>query len=564
MDNVEGRHRTVTRGGRLTGVAACMLAFAIAGAGCTSHTDTGSAGPIGSRPGGQQSVPTAPAGRALLPVSLPDLSKMAPSVQKQLREAHASLSANLENRQTAIPALADAYGRLGKILTAADYPDAAEPCFLNARMLAPDDYRWPYYLAHHHRKRGELDKAGRFFSIAIELRPDDVDTLVWLGDVALAQGRPDEAEPRFARALSLEPASLSARFGLGRAALARQEYRRAVEYLEEVLKRDPEAAGAHYPLGMAYRGLGDPKNAEAHLRQRKNHEILPADPLIVELEELLESPHAYESRGIRALNKQQWQEAAALFRKGLDLKPDSAALRYRLATVMFMTGDAAGAQAQFEQVVRAAPDYFLAHYSLGVMLQDKGRHAEAIERFTAALRARPSYTEARLRLATSLRRVDRAKESLKDYEEVLAENPNQTEARFGRAMALVQLGRYQEARDHLAADAKTFPEQSLFAHALARLLAAAPDDRVRDGDRAIVLVGELLAKEQRTLVLGETMAMALAAATRYEEAARVQRDLMRGAENAGLRQVVPRLAANLELFEHRQPCRTPWPAGEIP
>ena len=60
------------------------------------------------------------------------------------------------------------------------------------------------------------------------------------------------------------------------------------------------------------------------------------------------------------------------------------------------------------------------------------------------------------------------------------------------------------------------------------------------------------------------MAMALAAATRYEEAAKVQRDLMRGAENAGLQQVVPRLAANLELYERRQPCRMPWPAGEIP
>ncbi|MBI3493017.1 MAG: tetratricopeptide repeat protein, partial [Acidobacteria bacterium] len=466
-------------------------------------------------------------------------------------EAHGSLSANLESRQMPIPALADAFGGLGKLLIAADYLDAAEPCFLNAAMLAPNDYRWPYYLAHVYRKRGELDKERKFFVRTLDLRPDDVATLVWLGDAALAQGRVDEAEPRFARALSLEPASLSARFGLGRTALARQEYRRAVDYLEEVLKRDPEAAGAHYPLGLAYRGLGDLKKAAAQLAQRKSHEILPADPLMVDLEELLESPQAYESRGIRALNKQQWQEAAALFRKGLELAPDSAALRHRLGTVMFMMGDPAGAQAQFEQVVRASPDYFLAQYSLGVMLQDNGRHAEAIERFTAALRARPGYTEARLRLATSLRHADRARESLKHYEQALAENLNQTEARFGWAMALVQLGRYQEARDRLAADVKAYPAQPLFAHGLARLLAAAPDDRVRDGDRAIALVGELLTKEQRTLDLGETMAMALAAATRYEEAARVQRDLMRGAEKAGLQNVVPRLAANLELYERR-------------
>ena len=489
---------------------------------------------------------------------------MTSSVQKQIRGSHASLSAKLTNRQTPTPSLADAYGELGKLLMAADYPDAAEPCFANAQTLATSDRRWPYYLAHLYRKRGDLEKARTFFETALQLRADDVDTLVWLGDVALAQGRPDEAEPRFSTALSHEPTSVSARFGLGRTALAKQDYGRAVGYLEEVLKRDPDAAGAHYPLGMAYRGLGDQKKAEAQLRLRKNREILPADPLMVDIEELLESPQTYESRGIRALDKQKWPEAAALFRKGLELAPDSAALQHRLGTAMFMMGDRAGAQTQFEQVVRASPDYFLAQYSLGVLLQDTGKHAEAIERFDAALRARPSYAEAQLRLATSLRRVGRAKDALGQYQQILAGNANLTEARFGQAMAFVQLGRYQEARDRLRADVKAYPEQPVFAHGLARLLAASPDDRVRDGDRAMALVGELIAKEQRTLELGETMAMALAAATRYEEAARVQRDLMRGVEKAGLREVAPRLAANLALYERGQPCRTPWPAGAIP
>ena len=51
-------------------------------------------------------------------------------------------------------------------------------------------------------------------------------------------------------------------------------------------------------------------------------------------------------------------------------------------------------------------------------------------------------------------------------------------------MGLVRLGRYQEARDRLERDVQAFPDQLGFAHALARLLSAAPDDRVRDGARA--------------------------------------------------------------------------------
>lgn len=503
------------------------------------------------------------AGPALRPVSLPDLSKMSGSVQAQIREAHASVTRASENRTAAPAALADAYGTLGRLFMAADLDDAAEPCLLNAQALAPTDVRWPYYLGHLNRDRGELATAKAFFERSLELRPDDVASLVWLGDVQLALGSPVDAEPRFAQALSLQPTSLSARFGLGRTALARQDYRAAVTYLQEVLKQDPEAAGAHYPLAMAYRGLGDAKNAETHLRLRADHKILPADPLMVELDELLESPQAYESRGIRALDQKQFAEAAELFRKGLAIAPGTAALQHRLGTALYMMGEVATAREHFEAAVRVSPDYHLAQYSLGVLLQADGRHTEAIERFAAALKSRPSHTAARVRLAASLRRVGRAKDALPHYEQAVLLQPDLIEARFGHAVALVQAGRYREARERLAEGMKMFPDQSLFAHGLARVLATAPDDRVRDGQRAMALVQDVL-KQGRTLDLGATVAMAYAELGQYEQAATIQRDLMSAAEKAGLRDLLPRLAANLARYERREPCRTPWTADEIP
>lgn len=488
---------------------------------------------------------------------------MTESVQKQVREAHAALTRTIEDQQAGLSASADAYGTLGRILMAADQGDAAEPCFLNAHTLAPSNHRWPYYLGHLYRNRGELATAATYFQRALELRTDDVAAIVWLGDIYLAQGRPDEAEPRFAKALSLQPNALSARFGLGRTALAKQDYRLAVTYLEAVLTQDPGAAGAHYPLAMAYRGLGDLAKAEAHLRQREDHKILPADPLMVELEELLESPQAYESRGIRALDRKDWTEAAALFQRGLEIAPDNPALRHRLGTAYYMMGEGAKAREQFEAVVRASPDYHLAQYSLGVLLQADGRHTDAIERFTAALRSRPGDTAARLRLAASLRQVGRVKESLSHYEQIVAVQPGLAEARFGHAIGLVLLRRYREARDGLTEALKSHADQPLFVHALARLLATAPDDRVRDGQRAMALAQDLL-KQGRTLDLGATVAMALAELGQFGQAAAVQRDLIAAAEKAGLRDVASRLATNLKLYERGEPCRTPWTADEVP
>ena len=45
-------------------------------------------------------TPAEPAAPALLPVALPDLSRAAPSVQEQIREGHASLTATIENAAT--------------------------------------------------------------------------------------------------------------------------------------------------------------------------------------------------------------------------------------------------------------------------------------------------------------------------------------------------------------------------------------------------------------------------------------------------------------------------------
>ena len=103
----------------------------------------------------------------------------------------------------------------------------------------------------------------------------------------------------------------------------------------------------------------------------------------------------------------------------------------------------------------------------------------------------------------------------------------------------------------------------MFAKALARLLAAAPDARARDGQRALMLVRELLA-QQRSFDLGEAMAMALAEVGQYTEAASWQHEVMSLAEQAGRSDLVQRMTENLRLYERGEPCRTPWHDDEMP
>ena len=246
-------------------------------------------------------------GPQLLPVSLPDLSRAAEPVRRQIGVRYTSLKLEIEH-STAPPAdRANAYGEMGKLLMAAEYRDAAEPCFLNAQALMPGDARWPYYLAHLYRLRNEPEKSAAFFEKTLQLRPDDVAALVWLGGVSLLQGRPEAAEPLFRKAMSLQPHVAAALFGLGSAALARREYAAAAKYLEGALAEDQRASIIHYPLAMAYRGLGELGKAEAHLRQRGHVEPAPPDPLMSELSGSLDSALVHEALGVKALDQREWR-----------------------------------------------------------------------------------------------------------------------------------------------------------------------------------------------------------------------------------------------------------------
>jgi tetratricopeptide (TPR) repeat protein len=494
----------------------------------------------------------------LRPVSLPDLSRASESVRRQLGDAYASLTRSRDEASTTTSQLAQAHGQMGMLLMAAEYRDEAETCFVDAQLLAPDDVRWPYYLGHLYKARGETVKSVAAFEQALQLQPNDQATLVWLASAYLDQGKPETAEPLLTRALAQQPQSAPALFGLGRASLARSDYAGAVQHLERALSLDPRAAAVQYPLALADRGLGDMDTAEVHRRQRGPGELRPRDPLMLELESMLESAVAYEVRGAKALDERDWTAAAANFRKGVELAPNEPSLHHKLGTALFMHGDARGAVEQFEEALRLSPTFAKAHYSLGVLMGSNGRPDKAIEHLSAAVRDDPAYVEARLRLADVLRATGRLAAALAQYEQAATLDPRAADAPFGYAMTLIGLKRYQQAHDRLMAGMKGYPDHPMFAHALVRLLAAVPDDRVRDGRAAMQLMQDLRAKEPRTPELDDMMAMTLAELGQCGEAVTWERDAIGAVERAGRTDLVRRMAENLSRYERGRPCRAVW------
>jgi len=549
-------------GRRVAGVS--LLAGIVMAAACR-ETPGASSPPSGPPP-----VSHEPAG-ALREIALPDLSRVDATVQAQLRERYAAAVAAGKNSAPPSDVRGDAFGALAILLHAAEYYDAAEPAYLNAQALSPMQPKWSYLLAHLYKSRGQTDRSLAAFERALQLNPNDVATLVWLGRAYLDQGEAGRAEPLFGRARTAAPQALSALAGLGQAALARRDFSGAVSVLEEALRIDPSAASLHSPLAMAYRGLGDTRNAEAHLRLWRNTEVLVPDPVRQELDLSLQSSLSFELRGVRALESRDFPAAADFFRQGVALTPGTTALgrslRHKLGTALFLSGDLAGAVQRFEEAVRFAPpdgtdeSVAKAHYSLGVLMASAGRRGAAIRHLTAAVRNNPNYAEALQALADQQRRTGQFAASLDSYASVLRVTPRAQDARLGYGIALVRLRRFQDAREWFEEGVRLYPDQAELRHALARLLAASPADGTRDAARAMVIVEELL-KTEKSTALGETMAMAFAEMGQFDQAVAVQRDIMAAASKAGLTAAVRAMAENLRRYERGQPCRTPWPDAD--
>lgn len=488
----------------------------------------------------------------------PVMSGVEPSLQERIRAAYASLTAARAARTTSDIDLGRAHGQVGKLLLAAELYDQAEPHLLNARALERGELAWPYYLAHTYRLKFQADQAIPLFEEVLRIKGDHVPALVWLGTLHADGGRVDLAEPLLTKAVSLNPRSAAALFELGKVALAGGDPARAATHLEAALAADPDADGVHYALAMAYRARGDEQRAASHVRRWRDERLYPADPLMEEITDLLKTAVVYEIRGTRAMDDRKWAEAAALFREGLAVAPRDATLHQNLGTALYLAGDARGAEAEFEAAASLLPGYARALFSLGIIMEERGRDQEAIERFSGAVASDPSMVNARASLADALRRSGKLEASIAEYVSVVKADPSASQARFGHAMALVRLRRYAEARAVLEEATRAHAEQPGLAHALARLLASAPDDAVRDGPRAMTIVQALERTTAPTLTLIETAAMALAETGRFSDASARQRQAIAMASQAGRAETATRLTENLRRYESGMPSRQPW------
>lgn len=493
-------------------------------------------------------------GVELVVVPLPDFSDLEPEVRDQLTLIEAQVRALAANGEFKAVEMALAYGELGKRFATYDLFDTARSCFLNAIRLDSDDHRWPHYLGYLEEREGNLESAVEQFEQVLTLRPSYRPARVRLARIFLIQDRLLESEIHFKRALESPWPSPAATAGLGQIALARREYAKALEFFEVALSELPAADSLHYPMALAYRGLEDSGRAREHLERVGKVTVGVDDPLIDELTRLAVGANFYLLRGIRAFNAGHYPDAIEEFRKATNADVDNARALVNLGSALAKAGEIDDAIAEFDNALRIDPMSFMARSNLGILLTAKGRHAEALLHLERAVEIDPQDEETLTTLAEVQLRTGSLGEAERRFAEALRITATSERALVGHGGVRLKQGRFEEALRHLEAARQRLPQSSQLAYTLARLLAAAPDPLLRDGQRALRLAQAAYEATPAPLYAA-TVAMAFAELGRCEDALIWQKKAAVSAQSGKLDDLAAELWKRVSYYERGSPCR---------
>lgn len=493
----------------------------------------------------------------LLRVPPPSLEGLEPAVRDQLQDNAARLGrwpgqggAPTEKEVTA-EELAERFGELGHLYHAYELWPSAEAAYENARRLETKEPTWPYALAVVAFKKGEIARAKPLFAASLELADANPFAKLYLAEIALQEGNATEATQLANDVLKVLPSSPAALVTLGRAALLAEQPKTAKEAFELALAQVPDANRLHYLLAMALRAGGDLEAARQEMAKAGQVGVKIPDPLEPLLAEHRRGERVATVEGDLAMNAGRFSEAVLAYEKATGIQPKNAELWTRLGGARASAGDLAGAERDLRHAIEFDPFLPISLLQLGRLLAFGGKYEEALTFFERHLDLDANSVAGHREAGITLNRLGRRLKALEHLRPVVKALPADEEARLEAAVAAVELGLVAEARDLLEEGLSVDPSQGRLAKALARILAAAPDFSLRNGERALKLAQQVAAAT--SLVQDyELVALALAELGRCTEAA----DLLTAlAPKAEARQAA--LLERAETWRKASSCRPP-------
>ena len=207
-------------------------------------------------------------------------------------------------------------------------------------------------------QQGQFDRARQTLESALKKSPDTAEAHYWLAKVFLAEKDLERGITELERSVDLAPDNVRLRNELGLMYERVGRLEDAERQYQEILRRPTEdeklmqSATKRLQLVQARRATEAGDHARALQEYEAALERYPDDWNVVEL-----TAHAYNAVG-------RFKEADVLFGRVIKMRPDDAALRFRIAVVHADRGETERAQEEFAKAVELDPKVATLKYNV--------------------------------------------------------------------------------------------------------------------------------------------------------------------------------------------------------
>lgn len=517
----------------------------------------------------------APLGHAealLKPVPSPDLSKLTPAKAADMRKAREEFD---KVRATlAGDPLAETYALLATIYARNGLYEAASVAIEDSVLLAPKDGRWRYLQGivmlgdkNPLGARGAFEHAFALDPAYLPIRTAAANQRVENGDLDGARKMLEEYTAQ--KKEQAVPFAM-----LGDIALKQKRYKDAIAQYQMALKLEAGANKLYASLADAYAGAGDAKAAADARAKAGNTPPTLYDPLGAGLfgREASKADAAPPKTPpvdptTQAVNdavvqtgQRQYAAARASLDKALKLAPNDAGVLALYARVEAMSGNDAAAQSRAAAAVAADGKSAIVHLSQGVVREVAGDDPGAQRSYEEAVRLDPKMRSARISLGNLLLRNNRAADAIPQYRAAAEQSSADGEAWTRLVAAEVAAGRcaagLKDIHGALAKDSKDPYLMQIFVRLASTCPAASADER-----RMALDYGTSLYKSTEAPQVGEAYALALAAAGKWDDAAKTQQAAMFVVLRTDGKDALASYRDVLQQLQAKKLPDRPWPPG---
>lgn len=219
------------------------------------------------------------------------------------------------------------------------------------------------------------------------------------------------------------------------------------------------------------------------------------------------------------IRNRDYASAIRLWAGNVAARPDYARVRNNLGLELARAGQFDAAIAQLRRAIELKPDYAIAHFNLGKALLGAGRAEEARRQLEISSQLAPDDSKTYTELGWAFQKLGNHKAAVGAFANAARLNQGAIGVWLDFSSALLEVNRDAEAVKVLDQASRIHPDSPRLLQSLAAILAASPDDRTREPERALKVAQRavLITRESDPACL-DALAMAQAGVGDYEQA----------------------------------------------